>query len=274
MGKITITGLEIYAYHGVYDQEKSKGQRFIVNAQIDLDTVCASLSDNIEDTLDYAKVCEFIKDKMLTSKVNLLETLVNNLSRMLLLSFDNISSVTLEVCKPDAPIPMQFENVSLKVKRSRHIAYISVGSNMGDREGYIRDAINNLSMDECIRILEVSSLKDTKPYGNIDQDDFLNGVFRISTLYSPNELLARLHIEENEAGRERLVHWGPRTLDLDIILYDDLVMSTDNLVIPHPDMANRLFVLEPLCEINPYALHPRFMLTAKEMLDNLTNKHR
>ncbi|MCR5848138.1 MAG: 2-amino-4-hydroxy-6-hydroxymethyldihydropteridine diphosphokinase [Lachnospiraceae bacterium] len=272
MDKIIIRGLEVFAHHGVYENEKLKGQRFIINAEFDTDTLTSGMSDDIEDTLDYAKVCDFIKDYMVVNQVNLLETLVNELSRKLLLNFSKIQKVTLEICKPDAPIPMKFDTVSLKVERSRHTAYISAGSNMGDREAYIEDAIANLESDECINIISVSKLIETKPYGVTEQDDFLNCVFKIHTLYSPEELLARIHIEENEAGRERKIHWGPRTLDLDIILYDDLVMSTDNLIIPHADMINRSFVLEPLCEIDPYVIHPRLMLTASELLNRLKSK--
>ena len=272
MDKIIIKGLEVFAHHGVYENEKTKGQKFVINAEFEVDTLTASLSDDIEDTLDYAKVCEFIKDYMVVNQVNLLETLVNELSRKLLLTFKLIKSVSLEICKPDAPIPSKFDTVSLKVFRTRHTAYISVGSNIGEREDYIENAIDNLSMDDCIEVKDVSGFIETKPYGNVDQDDFINGVFKIETLYSPEELLARLNIEENEAGRERTIHWGPRTLDLDIILYDDLVMSTNNLVIPHPDMQNREFVLKPLCEIAPFVIHPRFNMTAKELLCKLENK--
>ena len=269
MDKIIIKGLEVFAHHGVYENEKSKGQKFVINAEFDVDTLTASFSDDIEDTLDYAKVCEFIKDYMVVNQLNLLETLVNELSRKLLLTFKSIKSLTLEICKPDAPIPSKFDTVSLKVFRARHIAYISVGSNIGEREEYIENAIDSLSMDECIEIKDVSGLIETKPYGNVEQDDFLNGVFKIETLYSPEELLARLNIEEKEAGRERTIHWGPRTLDLDIIFYDNKVMSTPNLIIPHPDMANREFVLKPLCEIDPYVIHPRYNLTVKELLCKL-----
>ena len=269
MDNIIIRGLEVYAYHGVYENEKAKGQRFVINAKLDTDTLTSGMSDEIEDTLDYGKVCEFINEFMLSNRVNLLETLVNDLARKLLLKYRSIQAIDLEICKPDAPIPVKFENVSVRAYRARHTAYIAVGSNMGDREEYIKNALDNLSADECIEIKAVSSLIETKPYGDVPQDDFLNGAFKITTLYSPEELLARLHIEENEAGRERTIHWGPRTLDLDILLYDDVVMSTDSLVIPHPDMTNRLFVLVPLCEIAPNAIHSRFMLTAKELLEKL-----
>ena len=87
MDKIIIKGLEVFAHHGVYENEKSKGQKFVINAEFEVDTLTASLSDDIEDTLDYAKVCEFIKDYMVVNQLNLLETLVNELSRKLLLTF-------------------------------------------------------------------------------------------------------------------------------------------------------------------------------------------
>lgn len=269
MDKIVINELEVFAHHGVYEDEKEKGQIFVVNATIFTDTITAGMSDQIEDTLDYGKICEFIKDYMLSDHVNLLETLTNELARKLLQKYPAISQVTIEICKPDAPIPMKFKRVSIEVTRGRHTAYISFGSNLGDRESYITNAIANLGGDENIRILDQSDFIETKPYGNTNQADFLNGVLKIETLYSPEELLARLHIEENEAHRERNIHWGPRTLDMDIIFYDDLVMSTPLLIIPHPDMTNREFVLKPLCEIDPYVVHPRFMLTASELLDRL-----
>ena len=97
---------------------------------------------------------------------------------------------------------------------------------------------------------------ETEPYGVTDQPSFLNGAARISTLLTPHELLDELHRIEAEAGRERIIHWGPRTLDLDIIFYDDLVMSDDDLCIPHVDMHNRSFVIEPMKELAPYKMHP------------------
>ncbi|MCR4648729.1 MAG: 2-amino-4-hydroxy-6-hydroxymethyldihydropteridine diphosphokinase [Lachnospiraceae bacterium] len=269
MDKIVITGLEVFAHHGVYEQEKLKGQKFIINAEFEIDTLTAGLSDEIDDTLDYGKVCEFINEYMVVNQFNLLEALINSLARKLLVTFERIKSLSLEICKPDAPIPVKFNTVSVKIKRSRHTAFISVGSNMGERETYIRNAIDNLAADECIKMLSVSDLIETKPYGVTDQDDFLNGVFKIETLYSPEELLARLHIEEQEAGRKRLMRWGPRTLDLDIVFYDNLIMSTDTLVIPHPDMSNRSFVLDPICQIDPYVIHPRLMLTVQELSHKL-----
>ena len=104
-----------------------------------------------------------------------------------------------------------------------------------------------------------------------DQPDFLNGCLRMKTLYYPKELLRELNQIEKEAGRERIIHWGPRTLDLDIIFYDDLISQEDDLCIPHVEMHKRSFVLEPLEEIAPYKRHPGNGKTVRQMLEELTD---
>ena len=111
----------------------------------------------------------------------------------------------------------------------------------------------------------------TPPYGVTDQPDFLNGCLKLRTLLYPYELLAELNRIEKEAGRERIIHWGPRTLDLDIIFYDDLISQEDELCIPHVEMHKRSFVLEPLEEIAPYKRHPGNGKTVRQMLEELTD---
>ena len=107
---------------------------------------------------------------------------------------------------------------------------------------------------------------------SVEQDDFLNGALALKTLLTPQELLERLHEIEQEAHRERLIHWGPRTLDLDILLYDDLVLDTPDLIIPHVEMHLRDFVLIPLAQIAPWKRHPVLGLTVSQMLADLQAK--
>ena len=123
---------------------------------------------------------------------------------------------------------------------------------MGDRMEYINQAINAIEAQDDTRVVHVSSLIETKPYGGVVQDDFLNGCIAIDTLKEPEELLDFLMDVEAQAGRVRTIHWGPRTLDLDILMYDDLVMNERRLTIPHKEMHKRLFVLEPLRRNPPH----------------------
>ena len=115
----------------------------------------------------------------------------------------------------------------------------------------------------------VSDYLVTEPYGVTDQDEFLNGVLKMRTLLSPEELLERLHQLEQEANRERIIHWGPRTLDLDILFYDQEIIDTADLHIPHPDMQNRDFVLAPMNQIAPYLRHPVLNQTISQLLNIL-----
>lgn len=271
--RIIITGLEIFARHGVYEEEKEKGQPFVINATLETDTSKAGWSDEIDETVDYGVVCTFISDYMTKNNMNTLEALTNQLARKLLKNFPTVSAVNLEIQKPEAPIPLPFKTVSVQIYRTWHKVYVAFGSNMGDREDTIEEAIENLSADECIRMGRKSSYYSSKPYGDVEQDDFTNGVFEMDTLYGEEELLIRLKSEERKAGRVKTVHWGPRPLDLDIIYYDDEVYESENLTIPHIDMSNRDFVLAPLDEIAPFIVHPQLGLTAGEMLDNLENTY-
>ena len=128
-------------------------------------------------------------------------------------------------------------------------------------------------LDDC-RVFAVSSFIETEPYGGVEQDKFLNGCIGIKTLETPQELLRTVNRIEAEEGRERLVHWGPRTLDIDILLYDDERIFTENLKIPHPDMHNRMFVLEPLNEIAPFVIHPVLLKSVMRMKEKLIEKEK
>lgn len=130
-------------------------------------------------------------------------------------------------------------------------AYIGLGSNLGDREATIQAAIAALP-----GVVAVSRLRETAPFGVLDQPPFLNGAAVIETTLSPRELLDKLLAIERELGRERRERWGPRTIDLDLLLYGDAVVDEPGLTVPHPRLQERRFALEPLHELDPELVVP------------------
>ena len=137
---------------------------------------------------------------------------------------------------------------------SSHTAFVALGSNLGDREGNLRRALELLSQNG-VEIVKISKFIETAPYGVIDQPRFLNGVCQVKTVLKPLELLRLLLAVEKEMGRVRLRHWGERNIDLDLLLYEDVIIDTEELRLPHPDMVNRDFVMLPLAEIAPELKH-------------------
>uniref|UniRef100_UPI004056782A 2-amino-4-hydroxy-6- hydroxymethyldihydropteridine diphosphokinase n=1 Tax=Acetatifactor sp. TaxID=1872090 RepID=UPI004056782A len=270
MDEIRIENLEVYAYHGVYPEENEKGQEFYVNAVLYTDTRPAGLSDDLELSTNYGEVCHFVHEWMKKNTCKLIETVAEKLSTEILLQFPLVGKLSLEIRKPHAPIGLPFESVSVCIERGWHKVYLAVGSNMGNKEAYIRGGIEALKRNPQIIVEKVSTLLETEPYGGVEQDCFLNGALMIRTLLSPEELLTELHRIEAEAGRERLVHWGPRTLDLDILFYDKMIYESERLIIPHVDMQNRYFVLKPLSEIAPNFRHPILQKTVSELFSDIS----
>lgn len=270
--EIRIEGLEVFAHHGVYPSETKNGQTFIVNATLYTDISKAGLTDQLELSTDYGDVCQFITDWMQKNTCKLLEAVAEKLAKAVLLKYNLISEVDLEIRKPDAPIDLPFGCVSVKIRRGWHRAYVAFGSNMGNREEYIREALEALKANPQINVNKISDVIETKPYGVVEQDDFLNGVLEIETLLSPEELLDVLHEIENTADRKRTLRWGPRTLDLDILFFDKLVYESERLVIPHVDIENRDFVLKPMCMIAPNLRHPILRKTIAQLLRELEER--
>lgn len=137
-----------------------------------------------------------------------------------------------------------------------NIAYISIGSNIGDRLHHLTEAVRELHSHEKVEVTKVSSIYETAPVGYTDQADFLNLAICVKTSLNPYELLAACQAIENGLGRVREVRWGPRTVDLDILLYNNDNIEAENLIVPHPRMGERAFVLVPLLEIAPAIGHP------------------
>lgn len=270
--EIHIDRLEVFAHHGVYPKETREGQTFYVNAVLYTDMKKAGESDDLEDTVDYGSVCHFITDWMHKNTCKLVEAVAERMSQAILLNYRMLSAVRLEIVKPFAPVRLPFEGISVKVYKSWHKAYIALGSNMGDKEGYLNSALEAMKAHPLMEVKKASDWIVTKPYGGVAQENFLNGVAEIETLLEPEQLLEVLHQIENAAGRERSIHWGPRTLDLDILFFDKIQMESETLVIPHPDLENRRFVLEPMVSIAPWLRHPVTGRTMTGLLGELGNE--
>ena len=152
---------------------------------------------------------------------------------------------------------------------ARHTAYISVGSNLGDKLENCRLGIRRLDRDD-VWLKAESRIYQTEPVDYTDQDWFINLAVKIETLLDPLRLLQRLQSIQRKAGRlQNAIRFGPRVLDLDIIFYDAVVINSAQLVIPHPRMHKRRFVLQPLCDIDPAIMHPILKTEVRNLLDSL-----
>ena len=140
--------------------------------------------------------------------------------------------------------------------------YIALGSNLGDKENNMKEALQRLAQ-KGVTVCKVSGFMATRPYGVTDQPDFLN---------SPTELLRVLLQIEQEMGRKRIRRWGERNIDLDLLLYEDRIINLPDLQVPHPDMQNRDFVLRPLVQIAPEAVHPILKKTIRQLWEELSDK--
>ncbi|TGB00797.1 2-amino-4-hydroxy-6-hydroxymethyldihydropteridine diphosphokinase [Halobacillus salinus] len=150
-----------------------------------------------------------------------------------------------------------------------HTAFIALGSNLSERERYLARALQLLDKHQAVELVEKSYVYETEPVGYTDQSDFLNMVVKVQTTLTPLELLEQCQSIEQELGRERVVKWGPRTIDLDILLYDDENIERERLIIPHPHMHERAFVMVPLRDVAPNVTIPGRDQTVSAMINQL-----
>lgn len=270
--KIQIRNLEVFAKHGLFPEENVLGQKFVISATLYTSIRNAGREDDLNQSIHYGEVSHLIKKYIEGHTFKLLETVVERLAEKLLLEIPGLERVKLNLQKPWAPVGLSLKTIAVEIERSWHTVYLALGSNMGDKQAYLNMGVSALAASPQCRVMRVSEFITTAPYGGVEQDDFLNGALVLKTLLTPEELLQLLHDIEQQAHRGREIHWGPRTLDLDVLMYDDLIWDTPELQIPHIEMHKRDFVLLPLKQIAPYLRHPIRQKTVTEMYDELNNR--
>lgn len=253
--KIIIKGLKLFAYHGVNPEEKIEGQDFILDIEcyLPLNTPC--VSDNVDDTVSYAKIVKLVRNIFTAEKYDLIEKAAQMVCDGILGEFEKIEKVTVDLKKPNAPIKADFSYVSVKIERERAVkreartAVLGLGTNLGDKKENLKNAIAALSNLTKTRITSFSNVYETEPWGNTDQDSFLNMCIEIETELSPNALLGACLGIESVMGRERPFKYAPRIIDIDVLLYEGEEIKSEELSIPHPLIGDRAFVLVPLKDI-------------------------
>jgi len=270
MDKIYIRDLEVYGFHGVNQQEKDMGQCFLISLELFLDLKEAGETDDLTKTVNYAQLCFDIEEKFKKEKYDLIERAAEELAEFILLKYDLVSSLKLKIKKPWAPIGKPLDYVAVEIDRGWHTAYVAIGSNMGDREKNLNSAIELINDSKLSKVTKISNFYETNPFGYLEQDKFLNGALEVKTLLSPNKLMRFLLEKEKDLKRERIIKWGPRTIDLDILLYDNIITSEEEIIIPHPRMQERAFVLKPLLDIAQYVMHPVLNKRVVELMNEVS----
>lgn len=273
-GRILIDGYELTGCHGVNPEEKVEPQRFVFSAQLDFDLTEAAETDDVDKTVSYAAVCKVIKAFFGESSRDLVETLALGAARLIMLAFPRLVRAAVTVAKPDAPMKGKFDSVGVTAEVKRSVAYVGMGSSLGDRHAYLDKAKELIREDPLVLSVSESARTETAPYGGAAKNAFINSALRVETLHTPEGLLGLLMRVERECGRTREVHWGDRTLDLDLLLFGDEVRSEGDLILPHPEMTRREFVLAPLADIAPHAVHPLSGKRVSELLSELLPERR
>ena len=249
---IYVNGLRLMALVGVLPHERDALQPVQIDVDLEVDLSEAGVTDNLDDTANYGEISNAIAEVVRTSSDTLLERLAARIADRVL-HFDHVEVADVMVTKLRPPIPEDLVSSAVRIVRSRvdmsvparHRAIVAVGSNWGDRAAYLRFGLERLS-----NVVSQSQVFETDPVGGPDnQGPYLNMVAVVDTDLDPFAMLRRLLQIESEAHRVRVERWGPRTLDLDLLFYDDYTIESEELTVPHPRFAERRFVLEPLSEV-------------------------
>ncbi|MBF0781064.1 MULTISPECIES: 2-amino-4-hydroxy-6-hydroxymethyldihydropteridine diphosphokinase [unclassified Granulicatella] len=268
MDKLEIKGLSLFAHHGVFASEKELGQKFIIHATIYYDMSQAAVNGDLEKSIHYGELSEQLVKWCQSEKEDLIETVAFKLIERIFETYSIVQQVDLELQKPWAPVHLPLDVCSVTLSRKKRRMFIGLGTNMGDKVALLDKALQSIE-HKGLRIVKVSKRLETEPWGLLEQDTFLNQVIEIETYFEPLHVLHILQQIEQEMGRVRQMKWGPRCIDLDILMIGDEILQHDHLVVPHPYMCEREFVLAPLAEIAPFAIHPLERTQIRLLLERL-----
>jgi dihydroneopterin aldolase/2-amino-4-hydroxy-6-hydroxymethyldihydropteridine diphosphokinase len=260
MDHIRLTGIRAFGYHGVHPEERRDGQHFVADVVLHVPLAEAARTDALPATVHYGHLAREVAAELAGEPADLIETVAGRIADRAL-RHERVRGVTVTVHKPEAPIAVPFTDVAVTVERFRPAtAVVALGANLGDRAATLDRALDVLDRLPGLRVTGRSPALETvavTPAGpDPDRPRYLNGVAVLETALEPADLLATLHAVEHAFGRERAAVWADRTLDLDLVTYDDLELATPALVLPHPRAHLREFVLRPWLALDPGARIP------------------
>jgi dihydroneopterin aldolase/2-amino-4-hydroxy-6-hydroxymethyldihydropteridine diphosphokinase len=253
--RIELRGLRALGHHGALPGEQDRPQPFEIDLDVEADLSQAGGSDRLADTIDYGDLSRRAAAVVTGERWNLLERMAERVAEDVLGADARVAAVTVVVRKLEPPISdLGTAGVRITRRRSpgRRRAFLGLGANLGDREAALRRAVESLP-----DVVAVSPLYETEPVGGpAGQAPYLNAVVELATDRSPRQLLELAHSLEQEAGRVRAERHGPRPLDVDILWVDGVTVDEPDLVVPHPRMFERRFVLAPLADLAPDLVPP------------------
>ena len=294
LDRIIVEGIRVTGHHGVLATERESGQLFIADVVAHVNTRSAASTDQLAHTVNYSDIADRVAEVLAGHPSDLLESVAEQCARVVL-EFEGVECVDIAIHKPQAPLHVEFADVIVQIRRDlksgtlwadKRIgssagmsddpllspgagkdvfddrplqpvkAWIALGGNLGQVDATLRAAVRALDRISGVHVLHTSALVKSAAVGGPEQPDYLNAVVLVETALAPRELLAACQGIEVVHGRERTVVNGPRTLDVDIVSFADLVGEAVDLVVPHPRAHERAFVLVPIADIDPNTILP------------------
>ncbi len=259
-------GIAAHGRHGVLEEERRAGQPFRADVVLQLHVHRAAARDDLAETVDYASLAARVRDVLSGEPCDLIETVASRVAAASLAQDRRVAAVDVTIHKPEAPVGVRFDDVAVSLHRTRDdvaveespvepvVSVLGLGANLGQPEQTLTSALDALAATAGITPVAVSPAVESAPVGGPAQPRFLNAVAVVRTALSARALLHACQDVERAHGRQRTVRWGPRTLDIDVVSYADLVARTADLELPHPRAAERAFVLQPWLAVEPGAV--------------------